>query len=1012
MANRKIEHAVRLALVTAAAGSAGLYGATSAAQQLEEIVVTGSRIVRQDYTANSPVATLNAEQISANADITVDTFLNSLPQVNPAGTTTSNNPGNGGQSNINLRGLGSNRNLVLLDGRRLQPSASDLTVDLNTIPQAMIESIEVVTGGAGAVYGADAVAGVANLKLKKNFEGVDLRYSFSNSTEYWDAEEINLSGVVGGNFGDGRGNAILGIDFSKREGMIKSQRPFAAIATSTTSFAPNGNLFANSGNPITQAAVDALFGTAGYGSNPPGSTTATLLGFNDDGSLHSRGVFNSPLDVLNWRQDIDLKVNTNLFPDLYSYNFDAVNILTLPLERRSFLSALEYKFDNGVEVFGQVGWTDYSSATALAPTPFPTIRTKAPGEAASNEATSPYVTPGSSISNVLVVPRTNPFFAASADLAGLLNSRTGDDARLVGVGAAEPILIRSRSLPAGLREANYDNTVIQFLVGASGPLFGDNWTWEAYASEGTTEIDRKQTGNLDTQRIYNLINAADGGVSICEGGLNLVGVNDWSDECVDYISVDAITKQEFKLNVVQAFVSGDVMDLPAGGLSLVVGAEGRWFEYDFDPGVLSGPISGFNTQLAVNAKNKFEDLFMEALIPIVDNVEASVGYRFSKASFQQDGASAPSKDSDAYKLELSWQALDYMRVRGSYQRAVRAPNFSELFDGGGSAPQYFDPCSVTGVQRTGPDAAAMRALCVATGVAAGSADTFVQSPGGQLSISTAGNTDLDPEEADTITLGVVFQSPWSGALEGLQASLDYYSIDIKDTILTPDVNVITADCYNYYGNNPSYDASYSSCAGLVRFGGDILFISGPNPDGTYPGVNGGKLGTEGIDLQVNYATDLPAGNLRLNFLLNYLLSSEQQEFAGLPTIDYSGTVAYFGSGLGTSFPEIKWNLTGVYTIGDFAFDARVRWIDSMKNRASMQFPGETQPTGVSSVTYLDVGATWNMGKFLEGSSIRVGLNNAFDKQPPQYAPNVQSGTEPSLYDVIGRRIFASVNFKF
>jgi iron complex outermembrane receptor protein len=714
--------------------------------------------------------------------------------------------------------------------------------------------------------------------------------------------------------------------------------------------------------------------------------------------------------VLNWRQDVDLSVNTNLFPDLYSYNFDAVNILTLPLERRSFLTALEYEFDNGIEVFGQFGWTEYNSATALAPTPFPTIRTKAPGENASNEATSPYVTPGSTISNVLVVPRTNPFFAASADLAALLDSRTGDDARLVGTGADEPILIRSRSLPAGLRQANYDNTVIQYLVGARGPLFSDNWSWEIYASEGTTEIQRKQTGNLDTQRIYNLINAPDGGVSICEGGLNLVGVNDWSDECVDYISVDAITQQDFKLNVVQGFVSGDVVDLPAGSLSMVFGAEGRWFEYNFDPGVLSGPISGFNTQLAVKAKNKFEDLFLEALIPIVENVEASVGYRYSTASFQQEGESAPSKSSDAYKLELSWQALDFVRLRASYQRAVRAPNFNELFDGGGSAPQYFDPCSVTGVQRTGPDAAAMRALCEATGVAA--PDTFVQSPGGQLSISTAGNTDLDPEEADTITLGVVFQSPWGGALEGLQASLDYYSIDIKGPILTPDVNVITADCYNYYGNNPSYDASYSSCAGLVRFGGDILFISGPNPDGTYPGVNGGKLGTEGIDLQVSYATDLPVGQLGLNFMLNYLLSADRQELDSLPTIDYSGSVAYFGSGLGTSFPEFKWNLTGVYTIGDFAFDARVRWIDSMKNRASLQFPGETQPTGVGSVTYLDLGVTYTMDRFLPNSSLRLGLNNATDEQPPEYAPNVQSGTDPSLYDVIGRRFFASVNFRF
>ncbi|MES2344038.1 MAG: Plug domain-containing protein, partial [Pseudomonadota bacterium] len=157
--------------------------------EVTEVVVTGSRIVRQDYVANSPISTVTGEQTVANADITLDTYLNTLPQVNPSGTTTSNNPGNGGQSNIDLRGLGANRNVVLVDGRRPMVSANNLTVDLNTIPQALIESIEVITGGAGAAYGADAIAGAVNVKLKRNFEGVDIRANYSNSTEFWDAEE-------------------------------------------------------------------------------------------------------------------------------------------------------------------------------------------------------------------------------------------------------------------------------------------------------------------------------------------------------------------------------------------------------------------------------------------------------------------------------------------------------------------------------------------------------------------------------------------------------------------------------------------------------------------------------------------------------------------------------------------------------------------------------------------------------------------------------------------------------
>jgi iron complex outermembrane receptor protein len=198
------------------------------------IIVTGSRIARPNLDSNSPVAVVSGDATVENADVTLDTFLNTLPQVNPAGTTTSNNPGNGGQSNINLRGLGSNRNLVLINGRRPMVSASDQTVDLNTIPQGLIERIEIVTGGAGAAYGADAVAGVVNLILKDDFEGIDLRASYSNSIPETDAREYQISGIIGGNFADGRGNIALSAEYSKRQGLIKAQRDFASQATSTT----------------------------------------------------------------------------------------------------------------------------------------------------------------------------------------------------------------------------------------------------------------------------------------------------------------------------------------------------------------------------------------------------------------------------------------------------------------------------------------------------------------------------------------------------------------------------------------------------------------------------------------------------------------------------------------------------------------------------------------------------------------------------------------------------------
>lgn len=1028
--NISIRRAVKYALWTGFAAAAAHSLPVVAAENedmVAEVIVTGSRIQRQDYVANSPVITSTAEQIVENADITLDTYLNTLPQVNPAGGTTSNNPGNGGQSNIDLRGLGANRNIVLFDGRRAMPSASDMTVDLNTIPQALIESVEIVTGGAGAVYGADAVAGAVNIKLKENYEGIDLRYNFSNSTEYWDAEEYQVSGVGGMNFADDRGNFVIGADYSKREGMIKSQRPFAAVATSTTSYLPEG-LYIPGSNPVRQSDVDALFGRADYGSNPAGSVLPTLIGFNTDRTLFSRGVFNSPRDVANFRYPNDLNINSNLFPDLYSYNFDALNILTLPLERKSAMGKFKFDFDGGVEVFASAGYTEYDSITALAPTPFPTVGTRAPGENSPIQASSPFVAPGRTVNNNLIIPLNNQ--TIPQDLRDMLVRRQGTldtttglfvgDPNLVGSAnpASQAIMIRTRTLDTGLRQSDYNNEVLQYTVGARGPLFGDTWKWEAYASQGKTEITETQTGNINTQRVLDLVAMDDSGASVCSGGLNFFGRNPISAECASEITVPpTVLSTEFEQRIVQGFVTGEIGQVPAGPVSLVAGIEGRWFDYDFDPGNSSGPVSGLNAQNPAKGNNNFKDLFLEGLIPLLSDapaaksLELSLGYRYSESKFEDEIANleSDSQSSNAYKAELSWVPVDNLRVRTSYQRAVRAPNFDELFDGGGSAPQYFDPCSVGTAKRTGADAAAMRALCVATGVNPGVVDGYVQTPGNQISITTGGNIDLEPETADTITIGLVFTSPWEGALAGLQGSLDYYNIDISDPIIDPSANIYVAACYNYYGDNPTYSADNPFCAGVARGGGDVLGVDSPDTDdGIFPGINGGSIKTDGIDLQLNYSVGLPKGELAVNLAYNYLLSFEQSDRPGLPALDYAGTVSYFGAGLGTSFPEQRANLTGQYAIGPFAFGARLRWIGDMENRAAVQFPGETFK-GVPSIAYLDLSATW---KFMEKSSFRVGVNNVNDKQPPEYAPNVQSGTDPSTYDIIGRRIYGQITVGF
>jgi outer membrane receptor protein involved in Fe transport len=1013
----------------AAAGSAM---AQSAEETVAEVIVTGSRIQRLDYVANSPITTLSEEAITANTDVTLDTFMNTLPQVNPAGTTTSNNPSNGGQSNVNLRGLGANRNLVLIDGRRPMVSASDLTVDLNTIPQALIESIEVITGGAGAVYGADAVAGVVNIKTKSNFNGLDIRTGFSNHIENWDAREYNLSALLGSDFADNRGNAVIGFDFSQRDGLIKSQRPFSAIATSTTGSIPEGVVRNNGANSFDQAIVDQVF--ARYGVAPGSVPIATSpVGFNMDGTLFGLGVFNRPQDVQNFKYPIDLSVNTRFYPDVYSYNFDAVNILTLPLKRRSFFGKFDYEIGAGVEAFAQVGYTTYNSTTGIAPTPMPTGN-----GTQSLTGTDPFgpvsalVTPGRVVSGSLVVPANNPYIPA--DLKELLNSRTGDDTALVGSGADEPFLMGQRTLPLGLRTNDYENEVVQYLLGFRGDIpFLTNWRWEAYASEGRTEIDQVQAGNVNAQRLQTLLEAPTvaAAEAICDGGYNPFGRQPISPDCIAYLEAVTALKQEFQQRVIQAFVSGDTFELPAGPVGLVIGAEYRDFDYELDPGAASGAIYGFNSQAAAGGNSTFKDAFAEVLIPLVSDapfarkLELSLGYRYSESSFENmvDPTQRGDDTNDAYKLELSWQPIDSLRARASYQRAVRAPNFSELFDGSTAAPQYFDPCTFASGVRNGPNAAAVQALCTANGQAATPVNgrvpvaaygNFAPLPGGQITTTQGGNTALKPEVADTVTFGVVFSSPWDGVLSSLRGSIDYYNIKIEDVILTPDPNIFIADCYNYFGNNPTYDFNYSTCQQIVRNGaGTITRVNGPSGV-VFPGENGTEFNTDGIDLQLDWGLDMPSlfgqeSRLGLGMFVNYLLSFERQDRANLPTLDYAGTVSYFGQGLGSSFPEFKVNLNANYMVGPVGFNLRARWIDSMENRAAVQFAGEPSFSGVPSITYLDASVSW---EFIEGGLARIGVNNLTDKEPPLYAPSVQSGTDPSLYDVIGRRIFGQLNFKF
>jgi outer membrane receptor protein involved in Fe transport len=360
-------------------------------------------------------------------------------------------------------------------------------------------------------------------------------------------------------------------------------------------------------------------------------------------------------------------------------------------------------------------------------------------------------------------------------------------------------------------------------------------------------------------------------------------------------------------------------------------------------------------------------------------------------------------------LTGAWQPNDETRVRGAFQRAVRAPNFGELFSGGGNAPQIYDPCNADSAARTGAAGAQVTALCQATGVAASVLPTFVASPGAQVTTSFKGNTDLNPEKGSSLTLGAIWAPSAKSGLKGFSFAADYYRIKVSGAISGADTNELIADCYNFYGRNPSYSKDYVNCQALIRSGGNLALTRNPlAADGQFTGANGGSLITSGIDLQGRWTGLVGPGRMDVSANVNRVLSVKSQSTPNLPTKEFAGTVAFFGAGLGQTFPSWRMNLNTSYKLGIVRTDLRVRYIGAMSNRMEQYFPGE-KFGGVPAVTYFDLAGTVDVTKNL---TLRAGINNLFDKQPPLYSPNVQSGTDPSTYDIIGRRFIVQANARF
>ncbi|HEY9236474.1 MAG TPA: TonB-dependent receptor [Phenylobacterium sp.] len=967
----------------------------SGTASVEEVVVTGSRIARQDYAANSPIISVGQEAIQNTGQVTVEKSLSQMPQFSGSfgqGNTGSTSTGlNGGQSYASLRGLGAKRTLILMDGRRLQPSNPDGSVDLNTIPEALIENVEVITGGASTAYGSDATAGVVNFRLKRNFEGivVDSQYGIS---EKGDGESFKVSLTAGGAFNEGRGHAVLSVDYTNRDRALQASRDYYLFRTSTPGLStiPQGTVLFGANLPRLSA-VNSVFvgeyGTAALPGNAAGFYTGQI-GFNTDQTLFST----AGVKVQNFRDpetNAAYIVNSNASgtSQQVNFGFDGSSLQS-DLDRYAVFGKLDYDLTDNIRFFTQFTFTDYESVGITNPT---------------------------LASNVygLTVPASNPFIPD--DFRSILASRPNPNADFTFYKALNIL---------GPRVQKYAYTVYQLTSGLSGEVGFRDWTWDAYASYSKAKFDNEQRGGASASAVARLLNSPTGGAEYCAGGWNPFGNLTPSGDCITFMSRRTLNQNSLEQRVVEASVQGGAFELPAGEVRFAIGADYRANEYTFTPDSqlnLPGGVSdvlGYSVLRDAAGSVDTYELFGEVLVPILKDLpfiqqfNVNLGYRFS--DYSSVGAIS------TYKADFEWEVVDAVRLRGGYNRAIRAPSVGELYAPvstgsvtiGTASPTNTDgdPCDVRSSFRQGASGAQVRALCLTQGVPTAIIDSY-QLGTAQVFALTGGNPDLQEETADTFSVGAVIRSPFDHPLlSRMSASVDWYSIKVKDAVGSLPIKNAFQFCFNAGGANPNFDPTNYYCQLIAR-----NRASGVPLNPVQPLLNLGQFETTGVDFQFDWSANLAdmglgdnAGSLAVNVALGYLDTFKIQTLPGAGTFDYAGTWGTaVESSAGQAHPEWKSVTTATYTWGPASVGLRWRHISAMDNSALVVTPTSTAH-GVKAYDVFDLNARATLPWDTE---LRFGVNNLFDKAPPQ-AGNEEGNYDAQNYDVMGRAYYIGLRKRF
>jgi outer membrane receptor protein involved in Fe transport len=937
---------------------------TAAADETPIIIVTGTRIARPELQASTPIDVVSSADIARTSQTNVAEVLRRQPIFTTGlsqGNTNFNTSGNG-LNLLELRGLYYQRTLVLLNGRRMVAGlGGTAAVDINMIPTDMLDRVEVITGGASAVYGSDAVSGVVNFILKDRFEGIDLRAQTGISSR-GDSARHRLSGTVGLNFAGDRGNIWINGVYDEDEGLLSRNRKFSSTDFfGRSSFAPQGSFNLN-GSIFDIIDADDVLGAI-YGND---------YTFDSAGNL-KRGFI----------QNID------------GFNRNAFRRLSVPVKRYLFNSGLKFDLTDNITFYAEAMYGQTKSSARLEP------YAAAGGDPDVDGAGSIDVVGGLAIDNAFIpAPVLAEITARNAD---------ADPANDVGF-----IAFRRRLSDVFDRSNRNNRKIYRFAAGLKGD-FNADWSWDVSYVYGRTR-DFTASEAVPTDRFTNALDAVNiGGQIVCRSAaaraegcqpLNIFGANTASQGAIDYVRRGGTVLNSLRTTIEQqvatASVTGKLFHLPGGDVKVAFGAEYRREKSieDWDADTNVGNTLG-NFTPDTRGKFNVKDVFGEIVVPILSEVPFAHYLGVEGAIRYDDYSTVGSVVS--WKAGGEWAPTRDIRFRAVYSVANRAPNITELFS---SQQETFpgtltlDPCEgVTATRANDFDDACRAIPGIAAAVAGGG--TFSYAPAEIQSINgfDGGNPNLREETAKTWTAGVVLTPSF---LRNFTMSVDWYRINIRNAVNTQPREETVKACL--------VDPASAACGGLaIRLpNGKLTRIDAIN-------INTGGFLTSGIDVVLNYRHDL-APETSLGVQLNYtrLLEHKRTPFTGAPAINELGQLQDAnGERLGSGFKN-RFTLNTTFDKGPFQLSWTARYLGKIKDTKDPNNAPPDEFNNVGDAFYHDFQARYSFG---EGTSLYVGVDNAFDRKPPSLpngltASGLIGGETAQEYDTIGRFFYAGVNLKF